>query len=309
MASFTLEDWKEDFLPNENKENTRLVGIEFEAEIKPSNQLEEDFKFLSEDWLDSNDIGYNEEYDDTDWTDRGDWIKDTLAEKNVFVGGVGYDGGGKEFVTYPDSVSHYKKGGSERFKNVISMLANCTNADSSSGTHIHISKLPSDTPTTWNNLYWFSMAFAPQIQKIFGRESHWCRTPLPETYFRENNNNGDSVVYELPQKQPVPANIYNKGTIIVNRDNRYEFRGGKASHDIEEVLAWVEFCNNVVEMCANGYIKQMPFATVLQGKYIRKYLNRIGANNPKRKITEEERAMKISNIKYVKVNTSSNTVF
>ena len=313
MASFGfLEDWKPEYLPTDDKKKVRLIGIEFEGAIKLCSEIPEELQFVSEDYLDSNDIGiehydsYDDEsdeyYDDEDvqYDQRAKYIEEKLGELGIQVGGVGYDGGGKEFVTYPDSFTMFEEGGSERLKKVLEMLQKATKADKQSGTHINVSKLDSDVSTTYNNLYWFCMCFGPQLQKIFGRITHWARTPLPPDYFTKNND-CNVKMFKAPKKQPVIPSVYNKGFIIIDKGNRYEFRGPKATHELDEVLAWTELCNNIVEVCAKGYIQDVPFSDVLRGEHIRKYVNKIGKDNPERRISPSERAMRISEIGYVQV--------
>ena len=279
--------------------------------------MQEDYQFLNEDWLDEERIGfeqyYNEDedeyYDDEYERDSGlraDYIAEKLAEKGIQCGGVGYDGGGKEFVTYPDSVTLIKKGGSKRLKDLVEVLKQNTKADKASGTHIHISKLPTDTKRTWDNIYWFCMCFGPQLQKIFGRRSHWAPIALPTNYF-SSSSDVNQKLFQAPQKRPVPDRTpyANKHAMVNDRGNRYEFRGPKSSHDIDEILAWAELCNNIVNLCANGYIKDMSFSEVLRGKYIRAYTTKIGEQNPLRKLSSAERASKISELGYVVIDTSA----
>lgn len=307
MASFEKADWKPMYLPTDDIKKVRLAGIEFEAKIKPIAEVPEKYQFLTEEKMDELRVGYDmdcEEYDEYDeeycGISRAEYMENELNELGIEFGGIGYDGGGKEIVTMPDSFNIYEQGGSERLKKILEMLEQATKADKASGTHIHISKLDSDVKTTWQNLYWFCMCFGPQLQKIFGRITHWARTPLPKDYF--SSNNGMEKVFEAPKKQPEKNSVYSKGSIIVDKGNRYEFRGPKATHDLDEVLAWVELCHNIVDVCARGYIQDVPFSDVLRGKYIRAYVNKIGKNNSERKITPAERAMRISEIGYVKVS-------
>lgn len=299
MATFNNTVWKPEYLPTDDKEKVRLVGIEFEGAMKKISDIPEDLQFLTEDYMDEKHIGYNdcEEFQDMS---RADFMEQELAKKGIVVGGVGYDGGGKEFVSMPDSINLYKAGGSERLINLVNMIKQCTKPDAASGTHINVSKLSSDVKTTWNNLYWFCMCFGPQLQKIFGRRSHWANIPLPRDYFYSNMDS-TTKVFEAPKKQPESMPVQSKGSIIVDKGNRYEFRGPKATNDIDEVLAWAEICNNIVDICANGYIQEVPFSDILKGKYIRAYVNKIGKKNLERKITPAERAMRISEIGYVKV--------
>lgn len=327
MASFPNTDWKPEYDESDDKSKTRLAGIEFEARVKKLEDWpDENFKFLNEDWLQENSEQfwngsengemYDEEYDDyyEEEDEEGytlhqrklQYLKNQLAESGIVCGGIDYDGGGKEIVTMPDSVTLFEKGGSQRLKDLVGMLAKYTDADQGSGTHIHISKLDSDTPKTWDNVYWFCMCFGPQLQKLFGRVSHWAPVPLPVGYFQSTNRSSE-LLFEAPQKRPeAPCMGANKHIMVNDRGNRYEFRAPKSSHDLEEVLAWVELCSNIVNLCANGYIKDMPFSEVLRGKHIRAYAYRIAKENEKRALSSEERAMRISSIGYVHLNTKEN---
>lgn len=314
MATFKLRNWKPQYLKGENPETTRLIGVEFEGEPKSVSEIENEYEQIITDAKLDESItwdyarrAYVATKDGKKYKDRFDFMKKYLAKNlGIEVGGIGVDGGGREFATLPDSYGNYVKGGSERFKKVVAFLERTTNADRDSGTHINISKLDSDTRTTWNNIYWYMMCFGPQLQKIFGRRSHWAKIPLPKEYFCSNS--GSNMMFEVPTKRPKPEWVYSKGSMVVDKGNRYEFRGPKASHDLDEVLAWIQFCNNIVEICANGYIKDMPFAEALKGKYIRAYLTKI-AENPEREITSKERAMTISKIGYVKVINEQNKIF
>lgn len=310
MASFSETEWQPQYLPTDDIKKVRLIGIEFEAKIKPVDEVPEDFKFLTEEKMDELNVGYDiGEYDEYDEDgdqnlhemSRTEYMENELNELGFEFGGIGYDGGGKEIVTMPDSFNIFETGGSERLIKIVNMLKAATKADKASGTHIHVSKLDSDVKTTWQNVYWFCMCFGPQLQKIFGRITHWARTPLPQNFFTSNDNTTEKL-FEAPKKQPKAAGVYAKGSIVVDKGDRYEFRGPKASHDLDEILAWTELCHSIIEVCAKGYIQDVPFSDVLRGKYIRAYVNKIGKNNPDRKLSPAERAMRISEIGYVKVS-------
>lgn len=307
MASFEHEDWHPQYAEKDDKDKVRLIGVEFEGAIKKREQIPEELQFVTEEYMNENNIGESECYDEDEdeWyyegPSRADYVYDELEKLGYEIGGVGYDGGGKEIVTLPDSYTFTEQGGSERFKKVVNLMETISKADASSGTHIHVSKLDSDVKTTWQNLYWFCMVFGPQLQKIFGRITHWARTPLPRDHFVSNNDSRIKI-FEAPKTQPEPIGVYGKGSIVVDRNNRYEFRGAKASHDLEEINAWIELCHNIVEVCARGYIQNIPFADVIRTKQIRAYVNKIGKNNPERKITPAERAMRISEVGYVQIS-------
>lgn len=314
MASFDCKgkDWKAEYLDTDDKEKVRLVGIEFEGKMKAQNRIPENYKFFNDKYTEkyiSEKTGINpncwspKEYDKFQ-KERQEFVEGKLAELNIGYGGWGYDGGGKEIVSLPDSFTKFELGGSERFVNLVNLVNGAMEPDENSGTHIHISSLSSDVKTTYNNIYWFCMAFAPQIQKVFGRISHWAKTPLPPDYF-EKRSQGTVKLYEVPKIRPQIQNVFNKGSMVINRGNRYEFRGPKATNDLEEILAWVEFCHNIVEVCARGYIQEVPFADVLRGKYIRKYINKISKENKDRTISAKERASRINSVGYVMVEDTS----
>lgn len=309
MASFADTAWETEYAGEEDKEKTRLVGIEFEARIKPYNEIKEkEFEFLSEEWLNDEGIGnYESDYDDgeeIDYDIRSEWIWDELENKGIKVGGVGYDGGGKEFVTHPDSITLFKNGGSERFKKIVDMLKEYTEADTCSGTHINISKLESDHENTKSNLYWMSMVFGAQFQKIFGRRSHWARIPLPVNHFSTLDN--EAKVFRAPIRRPSIKGMCldPKGTIIVEKEGRWEFRGPKATHDINEVLAWIEFCNNVLEACSQKSITNVKFEDLLRGNYIEAYAMRL---RDERAITYSDREMLIGKAGYVAIKQLDKT--
>ena len=313
MATFHIDNWNPEYLEGEDPERVRLIGVEFEGRIKQADKIKDDgLKFLDEDTLSSeltwerNSMMYKDK--DGNLWEKSKYLLKKLKDAGVEVAGIGYDGGGKEFATFPDSYGAYLKGGTDRLNKVINMLTSATDADKMSGTHINVSKLNTDTKTTWNNIYWFMMCFGPQLQKIFGRRSHWAKTPLPKDYYsRTDDHMTKHILFEAPTKRPEVEWVYAKGSMVVDKGNRYEFRGPKATHNINEVLAWVQICNNIVELCANGYIKEMPFAEVLKGKYIRAYLNEI-SKNPDREITAKERAMRISDIGYVKITDGNDKI-
>lgn len=308
MASFSPDDWREEYSPEDDPKKVRLIGIEFEGKPKEPEDLDEKYKFYSTKYLRGKGIGIKKDEDGHEWFDEGEIWKETkknLSELGIVYGGVGQDGGGKEIVSCPDSFTLFEQGGSERLKNLIDFLEKSTIADAASGTHFHISKLEGDVQKTWNNIYWFCMVFGPQLQKVFGRRTTWAQIPLPRNYFTDRM--GTEHIFEAPHKQPQKTQTpgYNKSSFVVDRENRYEFRAAKASHDLEEILAWAEICHNIVEICSKGYIQEIPFGDVLQGKYARAYVNKINKESKERKITPAERAMRISSVGYVRLTNTS----
>lgn len=310
MASFGNTVWEPEYSDQDNKEKVRLIGIEFEAKIKDLSKWPDDeFKFLNEKWLQTNKNEFYKETDDYLQYDikKHKYVDEKLTENGIQIGGWGYDGGGKEFVTMPDSYTLFEQGGSERLQKLVAMLDKYTIADKDSGTHFHVSKLPGDTLKTWENIWWFCMCFGPQLQKLFGRVTGWAPVPLPPNYFQANKNYNE-YLFQAPQKRPgAPKPLNSKHQMVNDRENRYEFRAPKASHNLEEILAWAELCNNIVNLCANGYIKDMPFQEILKGKHIRKYAHDLD-KNPERALSSEERGKRISDIGYVYVNMTP-TVF
>lgn len=313
MASFNPDDWKKEYAEGDDVTKVRLIGIEFEGKVKTPAKIKDEYKFMNRKYLEQQGIGKRTESNGHIWYDQieiDDFQKEKLDELGIVYGGIGYDGGGREIVSCPDSFTLFQQGGSERLKNLVKLWAESTEADPMSGTHFHVSKLDGDVKTTWNNIYWMCMVFGPQLQKIFGRRSSWANIPLPKNYF--TSNFGSDYLFEVPQKQPKRSEMqrdgYNKHSMVVHRGDRYEFRAGKASHDLDEILAWAEICHSIVEICSRGYIQEIPFSDLLQGPFTRKYIAKLNRESEERKITPKERTMKISSAGYVLVQ-SENKIF
>lgn len=291
MASFDNTKWDKQYLPSDDKEKTRTVGIEFECSVTNLNSKfhSRNINILRNEWIKEHPTG---------WFDAQ---KIVIDEKNFPIAGWGYDGGEKEFVTHPDSYNYFKRGGSKRFKQVVEYLAEHTEADVDSGTHIHISELKNeDKQKTWDNLYWCMCGFGLEMQKVFGRTSHWTTPPslskFVEGIYSYDIPNVFKLTYPKPKNmKKISTKITSEKHTMINlhRNGTYEFRGPKASHDLQEILAWVQFCHNMVEICANtDDITKVPFGEFIKGKYIAKYVREI-SKNQYRTITLKDRRRSI----------------
>lgn len=293
MASFT-RDWNIQYKKTDNPIETRTVGIEFECTVNNKDSIfnESNIMKARENWV-SQDISHMP-YD----FDVRKWIEKQMKEQKIKfpIAAWGRDGGDKEFVTEPDSISFFNGGGSKRFKEVMAYLDKNTLADQRSGTHIHIGFIPSDDVfRIRENLYWFMMAFGEQVQKIFGRRSHWAKVPQFKGCGLMDSNLINEVEYPKPKSisEDTITGCHPKGFIYVKRDHTIEFRGPKASHDIKEVLAWVQFCFNMVEICSKESIIDVPFAAAIKGTHIQRYLKTL-EKSKERQITLAEKRQRIS---------------
>lgn len=277
MASFDNQAWDVQYLPSDDKHKTRTVGIEFECKVTNLNSVYEsnNINAFRRKW---------EREHPNQWFNPNAHL---LNEKNFPIAAWGYDGGDKEFVIHPDSYNYFKRGGSKRFKQVVNYLSEYTEADKASGTHIHISQLSSDDKQkTWDNLYWCMCGFGLEMQKIFGRSSNWTCPPkvsrIMEGLYDYNLPGVFKMSYVKPKDmKKIATNVYETKHTMINRHRcgTYEFRGPKSSHDLEEILAWVQFCHNMVEICATTEdITQVKFGEFLKGKYIAKYVREISKN-------------------------------
>lgn len=290
MASFRNTQWDIKYAPSDVKEVTRTVGIEFEVNV---NSLNSAYNELNLDRVKEKirrESG--KDFYSIDW-------KAQVQEKDFPIAAWGVDGGDKEFVTHPDSYTYFKRGGSKRFKQVMEYLINFTEPHIKSGTHIHISQLETDDLDKINdNLYWVTAGFGEQIQKIFGRSSHWCRPP------EAKNQEGELIIspvellkitYPKPKQTPKQDNYTKSRMFNIHSYGTYEFRGGKSSTNILEILAWVQFCYNIVDICATtDDITKVKFSEFLTGVHIRRYVKTLKKSKA-REITPKELNRTIGN--------------
>lgn len=278
MASFDA-DWDIQYDKEDDQEKVRTVGVEFECTI--TNNDCPLYDLCSEDYYEDSDASY-------------DFDHYTKEHYNIYIPGVGSDGSEYEFVTEPDSMTFYNKGGSERFQNFVRFLKENGEPKSADGTHIHISKLLDEPQEVFTKLKWLVSNYGLQLQKIFGRVSSWAQTPA-QIWFFENFERCkaapemEHVLIPKNYKKIIEKPYGNKQGMVINRQHTYEFRGGKGSNDIEEVLAWIQVAHNFVELATKTIeeIDTTPFSTLVEGEYIQKYLSKI-QENPNRQFIAEE---------------------
>jgi len=179
---------------------------------------------------------------------------------------IGFDGGGREFRTNPISIRSLKQvRGFKYMTEYYVGLKNNTRVLTSGGTHIHISILNSDHPNMEANATAMAAAFYEQFQKIAGRQTDWAwqtrqRTIAEVKEYLANRKSKEGRVY------------HTKGSMLnPTRHQTLEFRGPKGSNDGEEILAWIEFLDNVVKACNRESIEGMTFKRLLRGKRISAY--------------------------------------
>lgn len=287
MASFSIQRFDPVYKDDEDKEKTRTIGLELECSIINPDCPEPDFDDYTED------DDYDSEYTDPE-DEINDWIN--MRYTTTFPG-IGQDGSGHEFVTNPESISYFLEGGSEDFKKKIQFLRENTRTYPADGTHIHVSVLPGeDKEYLAKKAAYITGVFAVPMQKIFGRISRWA-APSSENYFERKFRPDFDPRERTLHKILVPKNrdqiqraeYGTKHAMISIKPKTIEFRAGKGSHAIAELLAWIQTAHNIVEIATKKEeeIDNVKLKEILTGEYIEKYLHYI-QNNPRRVITEEE---------------------
>lgn len=182
---------------------------------------------------------------------------------------IGQDGGGREFRTTPISLKSLKQvRGYKYLCEYYDILQKNTQVLGSGGTHVHISILDKDHPNMESNATAMGIAFFVQFQKIAGRQTHWAG--------RFQGSDIDGVRRVLAQCKSRDGNrIYSRYSSMLNptRHKTLEFRGPKGSNDKLEVLAWVEFIENVVKLANRRSVEGVKFQQLLTGDRIQAYVS------------------------------------
>ena len=247
MATFSQNSFTPRYAEGDNAASARLVGFELEDRRK------EEYRNLR--------------------MDRYSESKNEIEQAVVDCPGIvnwGHDGGDKEFVTNPMSETIIRAGGNDELKSVFTFLTKYFESDKRSGTHLNVSKLKSDSRRTYRNLWWFEVFFFEQATKIFGRNSHWAQPP--QNLSAPQGAHSKRFYEILGEKQSRGFSKANaKSVFIVDKGNRFEFRGAKATVELKEALAWAEFCLNIVNAAAKNETNRTPFAGYLKGEHIEDY--------------------------------------
>lgn len=197
----------------------------------------------------------------------------TELSKRGLLQSIGYDGGGREFRTNPISVRTLKQVRGFRYvTEYYGELKKNTTVLGSGGTHIHISILNSDHENMESNATALAIAFYEQFQKIAGRQSNWARR-LDEKDSHHSLRTVEEIRSYLAKKRTTGRVYSMKGSILnPTRHQTLEFRGPKGSHDSDEMLAWIEFLDNVVKVSNRESIEGVKFKRLLRGKRISTYI-------------------------------------
>lgn len=186
-------------------------------------------------------------------------IKKTLDPEDRFIAMVGKDGDDIEVTTQPLSENALKFQAGTFLRNIQLTCVACD----ASGTHIHISKLPTDKKHLWANLYWFQTVFDKQFIAIFRRDSNWAESPRKHIIrHREYLGLGNKVSLKELEKKYYP-NGGGKHCTIVQHASTYECRAGAASTSPKEIKAWALLFKNIVDFCNRGSIVGHRFEEVI----------------------------------------------
>lgn len=215
-----------------------------------------------------------------------DYIADIEKEcsKQGLLQSVGYDGGGREFRTNPIAVHSLKQVRGFRYlTEYYGVLKDNTTVLATGGTHIHISILNTDHANMESNATAMAIAFYKQFQKISGRETTWARRGQGSTIAEVRDN----MIYHSSSLRGPGGRAYDmKGSMLnPTRHQTLEFRGGRGSNDCQEILAWIEFIDNVVKVCNRESIEGIKFKRLLRGKRISAYVKSLKG---RRELTNKE---------------------
>lgn len=214
-------------------------------------------------------------------------IGDIEAEckKRGLLQNVGFDGGGREFRTNPISVRSLNQvRGHKYLVEYYDVLKNNTKVLESGGTHLHISILNKDHENLESNATAMAIAFYKQFQKISGRRSGWAGRYKSSMAL----NTLDKVRKDLESvKRNDGSRAYSVKGYMLNPTyhQTFEFRGPKGSNDCKEILAWVEFLNNITKICNRKSVEGVEFKELLKGKRIEAYVRSLKGW---RKLTKKE---------------------
>lgn len=205
-------------------------------------------------------IKNNGRYDDISDIEYG-------CRKRGLLQSVGYDGGGREFRTNPISIRSLKQvRGFKYLTEYYEVLNKGTEVLDTGGTHIHISILNTDHDNMEANATAMAIAFYEQFQKIAGRRTNWARKSSGSTI--------ETVKKNLAfNRRTSERTYYLKGSMLNPTSHQtLEFRGPRGSNDCAEILAWVEFIDNVVRLSNRESIEGIKFKQLLSGKRISAYV-------------------------------------
>jgi hypothetical protein len=206
--------------------------------------------------------------------------------KRGLLHSIGHDGGGREFRTNPISVHTLNQvRGHKYLCDYYEELGRHTSVISSGGTHIHISILETDHPNMESNATAMAIAFHKQFQKISGRNTTWARR-LDCRTLSAVRDRLVSCKYN-PSYSRQGSRTYSRMGVMLSPTyhQTLEFRGPKGSNDKNEILAWIEFLNNVVKRANRNSVEGTEFKVLLKGDRISAYVDSLPKS---RRFTEEE---------------------
>lgn len=195
-------------------------------------------------------------------------VMEKELSKRGLLQNIGFDGGGREFRTNPISIRSLKQVKGLRYlTEYYGELKNGTDVLDSGGTHIHISILNTDNPNLEVNVTALATAFHRQLQKISGRDTHWAGRIGCKTI--------SGVRDEIRNRKKANGRAYAMKGYMLNPTyhQTFEFRGPKGSNDAHEILAWIEFLDNIVNTCNRENIEGVKFKQLLNGNRISDYIN------------------------------------
>lgn len=185
------------------------------------------------------------------------------------------DCGAIEFTTRPMRLSYLKsKTGKEQLEQYYQRLQNETRISRTNGSHVHISILETDNDLLVERVLVIATQFYPQIQKIAGRQSiNWAASPNLQNMEAAKDNTSRRKC----NKNGTKTGPYIRSFHIITptAHKTLEFRGPKGSNDPMEIMAWIEFMENIVRVANRKKLKTLKFSELLKGQYISQYASKL----------------------------------
>lgn len=181
-------------------------------------------------------------------------------------------GQGVEFRTIPISVrSLHGVRGTKRVQEHFDLIKSFTRVAQWGGTHLHISILDKDHPNLEANVISLTAAFFKEFQKVAGRRTEWAKRPEVKSL------NDAKALVAIMNIFGHRERRYSRRYLMItpSRYQTLEFRGPVGSNDSEEILAWADFLEKVIEVSNCDSVHGVQFKDLLVGDRISKYVSEL----------------------------------
>ena len=170
---------------------------------------------------------------------------------------AGEDGTGIEYSILPTQLEIWLENNptlaeiKKRFDEASSLLK----AEPGNGVHIHYSIKPEDPEDLPLRALWFSAHASSILEKIAGRSSHWAQPLIirEPTYDKFKKNRNQDYSYNSKSLQFT----YKPGIRTL------EWRGPKSTNDFNQIVDWVKFYHNLIELLSKPTWQDIPICAIV----------------------------------------------